>query len=498
MAQRTIQPPVGAVPASPEGTRAGALNRTAPAPASEGRTLENEDDSPIGIDNIRRQRRRGGDDRRQHAARRRRPRRLVCLHDPLVGRTDPRRRGCRDDASVNLAGAVARRPLRRAGRDRLAERRPLLRRDPDDLRRPGARRPRRRRLPRADRRQGRALRRHPVQEDGQGDRGRATEHDRARRRRRAGRAARGRGARRGARLARQEGRGRAHRQRGLGARRHGLRCRPACLPPPGRCRRPERAPVEHHRQRSRRPGRGARRHPLRRRLPDHPGHRGARVARTQPRQARRRAGAGRGRARLDQPDHRRLLCRRALADRDLRPRPRPDDRIARPRGRLGDPDHRGQRDARRPLHRHPGQVRAERPQHRALRPARRRSPPRGGAQLARRLRLLHPVGGPSRRQPADRRDRALRPVPGAEPGDDRAPARPGLSRDPPDARGRGGRTLPPLHQHRIGRLADGGAGHEGLPVHRRRPRAQRVRHPVQRRRRPQRTARQAPAQARRA
>jgi Pyruvate/2-oxoacid:ferredoxin oxidoreductase gamma subunit len=209
------------------------------------------------------------------------------------------------------------------------------------------------------------------------------------------------------------------------------------LPPPGHCRGPERAPVEHHRQRGRRPRRGARRHPLRRRLPDHPGHRGAGVARTQPRQARRRAGAGRGRTRLDQPDHRRLLRRRALADRHLRPRPGADDRIARPRGRLRDADHRGQRDARRPLHRHPGQVRAERPQHRALRPARRRPAPGGGAQLARRLRVHHPVGGPSRRQPADRRDRALRPVPGTEPGDDLAARRSGLARGPPDARGRG-------------------------------------------------------------
>ncbi len=70
------------------------------------------------------------------------------------------------------------------------------------------------------------------------------------------------------------------------------------------------------------------------------------------------------------------------------------------------------RDARRSVDRHSGQERAERPVVRRQRPARRRAAAGAGADLDRRLRDHHPVGGASGRGAAGAGDRAVGPVPG--------------------------------------------------------------------------------------
>ena len=115
------------------------------------------------------------------------------------------------------------------------------------------------------------------------------------------------------------------------------------------------------RQRGGRLRRDPRRRALRRGLPDHAGHRAARVDGAGADQGRRHAAAGRGRTGVDQHDHRRVLRRRALADRHRRPGPVADDRRHRPGGHRRSADRRRRRDARRAVHRHPGQERAERP-----------------------------------------------------------------------------------------------------------------------------------------
>ena len=98
--------------------------------------------------------------------------------------------------------------------------------------------------------------------------------------------------------------------------------------------------------------RDPRRRALRRRVSDHAGDRAARMDGAGARQGRRHAAAGRGRARVGQHDHRRVLRRRAVAHRDRRSGARADDRGHRPRRRGRGADRRRRRDARRPLHRH--------------------------------------------------------------------------------------------------------------------------------------------------
>ena len=109
-------------------------------------------------------------------------------------------------------------------------------------------------------------------------------------------------------------------------------------------------------------------------------------------EGRRLAAAGRGRARLDQHDHRRLLRRRAVADRDRRPRACADDGRHRPGRRRRDADRGRRRAARRAVHRHPHQDRAERPVVRRQRPAWRRAAAGAGAQLDLRLRRHDAMG----------------------------------------------------------------------------------------------------------
>ncbi len=78
--------------------------------------------------------------------------------------------------------------------------------------------------------------------------------------------------------------------------------------------------LAHQRQRGGGLWRDPRRRPLRRRVPDHAGDRAARVDGAGAREGRRHAAAGRGRARVDQHDHRRFLRRRAVAHGDRRDR----------------------------------------------------------------------------------------------------------------------------------------------------------------------------------
>ena len=81
----------------------------------------------------------------------------------------------------------------------------------------------------------------------------------------------------------------------------------------------------------------ARRHPRRRslcrRLSDHARDGNPRMARAEPCQSRRGLAASRRRTRRHQHDHRLIFWRHACADGDLRARPLPDDRSARPRHR---------------------------------------------------------------------------------------------------------------------------------------------------------------------
>ena len=93
--------------------------------------------------------------------------------------------------------------------------------------------------------------------------------------------------------------------------------------------RPAVAALAHQRQRGRRPWRHPRRRAVRRRLSDHARDRTARVARAGAAEGRRRAGAGRGRARFDQHGDRRFVRRRAVPHRHRRAGPRADDRGAR-------------------------------------------------------------------------------------------------------------------------------------------------------------------------
>ncbi len=119
--------------------------------------------------------------------------------------------------------------------------------------------------------------------------------------------------------------------------------------------------LAHQRQRGRGLRRDPRRRALRRRLSDHAGDRAARMDGARADQGRRHAAAGRGRARVGQHDHRRVVRRRAFAYRHRRAGSRADDRGHRPRGQRRGPDRRRRRDARRPFDRHPRQERAERP-----------------------------------------------------------------------------------------------------------------------------------------
>ena len=178
--------------------------------------------------------------------------------------------------------------------------------------------------------------------------------------------------------------------------------------------------MAHFRKRSRRARGGPRRRSIRGGLSDHTGDRDSGMARAQSRQDRGRSAAGRGRARGDQHDHRRLLRRHAGAHGNFRTGPVVDDRGSRPRDRRRSSRRPHRRDARRAVDRNPHQVGTGRPQHRGVRISRRRPTSRGGAAVGGRLPFHHPVGDVSRRGAADARDRAVGPVHRASAGRDRA------------------------------------------------------------------------------
>ncbi len=323
------------------------------------------------------------------------------------------------------------RPFRHPGGPGLAQHQPLPRRDPPRRLQPDPDRPRgRRRAP------GHSGERGPgggsaAQGPGRCRGGRPAQHGRPGRRGCHGRSAPGGPGDRGPGDPGQEERQRRRLRRRL---------------PPGRLRRrPRQAPrrdpghraLEHERQRGQRPGRPARWHPLRRRLPHHPGHRDAGVARPPPGEGRRRPAPGRGRTGLGQHDHWRLLRRRPLPHRHLRSRPQPHDGGPGPGGRQRDAHRRRQCHARRPLHRHPHQVRTVGPQYRPLRFPRRRPAPGAGGHRHPRLRLHHPVGGAPGGTSANRRHRPHRSGPGPVPHHLRPPGQ--LPGGPPAPGGGDGR-----------------------------------------------------------
>ena len=204
---------------------------------------------------------------------------------------------------------------------------------------------------------------------------------------------------------------RGRRRRRAGACRSATRCFPSSR---------RVAALVDHRQRGRGPRRAARRRQIRRRLPDHARDRDPRMDGGGAAAMRRRADAGRGRTGLDQHDHRRQLWRRAVADRDRWSRPVADDRIARPRRRLGNPAGGRQRDAIGSFDRHRHQVGAERPQHRGLRAARRRAACGDRAAVDFRLPIDRAMVGASGRNAADPRHHAVRSVAGPDPRRDRS------------------------------------------------------------------------------
>ncbi len=212
-----------------------------------------------------------------------------------------------------------------------------------------------------------------------------------------------------------------------------------------------------------------------------PGNRAARIHGADAAPGRRRAGAGRGRARVDQHDHRRFLRRCAGAHCHVGAGPLPDDRGPRARGRRRDPDRRRRRDARRAVDRDSRQERAERRVDRALGPARRCAAARARTELDPRLPDHHAVGRAPRRGAAVPGDRALGSVLRTSAHRDRPARRHGRRRR--TARRAGGRgRLQALCGDRVGHLADGDPRHARSRVHGRRPGALRARHSVERRR----------------
>ena len=213
-------------------------------------------------------------------------------------------------------------------------------------------------------------------------------------------------------------------------------------------------------------GRGLRRDPgrraFRRRVSDHAGDRAARVDGAGADQGRRHVAAGRRRAGLGQHDHRGVVRRCAVADRDRRPRPRADDRGHRARCHCGDPDRRRRCDARRPVDRHPGKERAKRSLVRGRGSARRRAASRARADVDLRLPRDDAMGRDARGSAAGAGDRAVGPVHGPV-ARDRRPA--GRRRVPRQAAHRGGERagLQALREHGVGRFADGDSRERPAP-----------------------------------